>query len=124
MLGASLLVHNDAPRYTEVIDFYWRLDGVLTFGLIETRVLIPPDLAICLAGAAFADYVVDPERGNVAMPKWEKLAIFHVRPNIAEMLEVGHVDIMRQAYQDGTPYPEVKSRTIADPRNMIRKYLT
>jgi hypothetical protein len=124
ILGASLLVHSEMPYpYTEIIDFYWRFDGALTLGLVETQLLIPPDLAICLAGAAHAQCVVDPDQGTLPMLKWEKLAILHVRPSHAELLEVGHVDTMYQAYVSGTPYPDVHRSVVVSTGDLAKKYL-
>lgn len=57
-----------------------------------------PDMAMQLAALSHADCIVEPDGTEHPLPHFERFAIMHIRPRIAELIPVDHIEEWWQAF--------------------------
>lgn len=73
-------VWSETHRYAGTLDFTALLAGLSTFGDYKTGKAVYPEVALQIAAAVNADYIIDPQGHEFPIPVCERAVAVHIRP--------------------------------------------
>jgi hypothetical protein len=100
LLLTEAMVVNLELGYGGTLDMGWELDGLPTLLDIKTGNRVYDEVAVQLAGYAEAPSTGTPDSPELtALPKWERFAILHLRPDAWSLIPVDVNEEARRAFR-------------------------
>ena len=91
---SEFTVWNYEYGYAGTADLAGYIKGGSDLTLVDTKTgkNVYPDMAIQLAAIAHADCIVAPDGTETPLPPFKRFAIMHIRPRMAELVPVDHIE--------------------------------
>lgn len=89
---SEFTVWSDTHGYAGTADWAAYIGDALVLGDTKTGKAVYEDVAMQLAALAKADVIIDTEGNETPIPKFDRFAVLHLRPQSAKLIPVTHID--------------------------------
>jgi hypothetical protein len=96
---SEFTVWSDSVGYAGTMDWAAWINDSLILADNKSGKGVYPDMALQLSAGAFADFIIDADEKEVAMPKFDRAGVLHIRPRFWEFVPVVNLEEWFSAFK-------------------------